>query len=742
MTRSIFILFLISLCGTEVIFGQKIAAGLNRDGCLELFYINSVNMLCHRYQIEPGEDWSDTEIYVSSVKSVFLGKNLEGSLELFYIDNNNDLFYARQNSTSNDWPEGSLFREGVISICLIANNEGYLQLFSILENNSVRYRKQINSGGTWSAEEDLLPYAERIVAGCNTDGRLEVFYTIAGDVFMHKWQISSEGSWADAAVFAGSAKAMTVAINADGRLEVFFIDIYDHLRHKWQIAPSNGWADDAVFADEAHLICIGTNIDGRFELIFAGSNNVLYHNWQTAPSNGWGVTEQFGWYASDVAIVNSQDQRLEVIYLGIDGLLYHRYQLEPGMFWSSEYPFLPVNDPPFSFEEYYEQPSFTHGPDWHINDHCFIQSDEGVWHMYGIMYPDPGSDDSSYVNYFGHASANQMMQVSWTEESPPFYESLSPGDVLWAPHIVYNEGVYYMFYCGGGELNSYKICLRTSADLVTWSDKQILFQDGYQARDPMVLYIQEIGKWVMYYCATEYSEGGNHIVACRTSSDLYNWSERQVVYRDLHTGTDYGPTESPFVVRRSDYYYLFIGPRPYDYPTETVPNWEHPGYCGTDVFRSANWNGWTNADFVGWIDAHAPEIVRDDDGQWYASHCGVLQGGLFIRRMYWLDGLSSEDITHENPCDSAIFFHNVPNPFESETNIYFTLDNNDHIILEVLDLMGRTVTKLLNENRCMGENHVSWDGTNDLGERVPEGIYLGKIEFSDCQEFIKMLLIR
>jgi beta-fructofuranosidase len=102
----------------------------------------------------------------------------------------------------------------------------------------------------------------------------------------------------------------------------------------------------------------------------------------------------------------------------------------------------------------------------------------------------------------------------------------------------------------------------------------------------MVLYVDEIGQWVIYYCATEYPSGGNHVVVCRTSPDLINWSARQIVYSDLHTGTDYGPTESPFVVQRGNYYYLFIGPRPYDYPSESVPNWEHPGYSGTDVFMS------------------------------------------------------------------------------------------------------------------------------------------------------------
>ena len=37
-------------------------------------------------------------------------------------------------------------------------------------------------------------------------------------------------------------------------------------------------------------------------------------------------------------------------------------------------------------------------------------------------------------------------------------------------------------------------------------------------------------EWVMYYTATSYPEGGNHIVACRTSRDLVNWGKRRTVF--------------------------------------------------------------------------------------------------------------------------------------------------------------------------------------------------------------------
>lgn len=741
MYKILFTLLYVIMWSPKLLLAQNLATGLNSEDCLELFYINNNDNLCYRYQGEPGNRWSDEEILGSFMRKVYLEKAPDGSLELFYIDYNNDLYHSKKFPSDDDWPSAGLFRENVISISLIANYEGYLRLFCILEDNSVKYREQITFEGLWSDEEDFIPYAEVLAAGYNADGRLEVFYTIAGDVFMHKWQLSPEGDWADAAVFSDPARAITVATNADGRLEVFFIGTDNLLHHKWQTSPSNGWDDDTIFAGETHLVRIEINYDGRLEIIFTNHMDILYHNWQTAPSDGWGTGQQFGWYASDLVIGKNYDNRLEAFYLGTDGVLYHRYQLEPGLFWSSEYPFISESDIPFSFEEYNILPSFSNDPDWHINDHCFIESEEGTWHMYGIMYPDPGSGDMSYVNYFGHASADDMMDIPWIEEAPPFYETLSEGDVLWAPHIVYHEGTYYMFYCGGGEVDNFKICLRTSDNLVSWSARQILFQDGYQARDPMVLYVEEIEKWVMYYCATETPSGGNFVVLCKTSDDLVNWSGRQVVYRDLHTGTGYGPTESPFIVKRGDYYYLFIGPRPYDHPTETLPNWEHPGYCGTDVFRSTSWNSWTNSDFVGWFDAHAPEIIQDSDGQWYASHCGVLLGGLYIRRMTWLDGISSNELFTDEQKSSHLLKYNTPNPFSDETSIYYLLDREYNIRVDIIDLTGRRLINLVNKKEVPGNYALTWDRTNSTNTKVPQGIYFCRLIADNKEEIIKMIVL-
>lgn len=191
--------------------------------------------------------------------------------------------------------------------------------------------------------------------------------------------------------------------------------------------------------------------------------------------------------------------------------------------------------------------------------------------------------------------------------------------------MIEHEGTYYMFYCAGGDAaTSFAIHLATSRDLWTWERHPAnpMLLDGVDARDPYILRVGD--EWAMYYTANSEPARSHHVVAYRTSSDLVNWGEKKIAFTDPLVGTIAGPTESPTVIRRGKYYYLFIGPR--------------RGYAGTDVFQSEDPFHFELDDFVGHIKAHAAEVVRDRDGRWYVSHCGWGEGGVYLAPLFWNDG--------------------------------------------------------------------------------------------------------
>jgi len=280
--------------------------------------------------------------------------------------------------------------------------------------------------------------------------------------------------------------------------------------------------------------------------------------------------------------------------------------------------------PALSFFKIYD-PGVGEDEPWYINDHCFVRGPDGLWHLFGITHAEPFNPMDE--DNLAHATAKALTQIGWKKR--PFALSVDEAfgeRHLWAPHVVSHDGLYYMYYCAGDKDHAkYKIHLATSKDLWQWrrhADNPMVV-DGYDARDPFVLKAGD--EWVMYYSCTSEPKGGNHIVACVTSKDLIHWGDRKVVFTDPSRGTYGGPTESPFVVRRGKFYYLFIGPR--------------GGYVGTSVYRSTDHFQWKPAQKVRHFRSHAAEVIRDIDGKWYVSHCGWKQGGVYLASFQWYDGL-------------------------------------------------------------------------------------------------------
>ncbi|TCO62782.1 family 43 glycosylhydrolase [Actinocrispum wychmicini] len=197
---------------------------------------------------------------------------------------------------------------------------------------------------------------------------------------------------------------------------------------------------------------------------------------------------------------------------------------------------------------------------WYINDHTFVQDAQGTWHLFGITHTEPAAPDDE--DTFAHATAPSL-NGPWTKRAPALSVDPAYGEThLWAPHVIRNGSTYYMFYAGGGaDPARHAINLATSTDLYTWTRNPggPLFRDGAVARDPYVVRVGD--QWVMYYTATSEPSGGNHVVAVRTSVDLVHWSDRSVAFADPTTGSGGGDTESPFVVNVDGAWYLFVGPR-------------------------------------------------------------------------------------------------------------------------------------------------------------------------------------
>ncbi|MDW7679975.1 MAG: T9SS type A sorting domain-containing protein, partial [bacterium] len=83
-----------------------------------------------------------------------------------------------------------------------------------------------------------------------------------------------------------------------------------------------------------------------------------------------------------------------------------------------------------------------------------------------------------------------------------------------------------------------------------------------------------------------------------------------------------------------------------------------------------------------------------------------------------------------------------PNPFNSETTIRYRLVENGKVELLIYNLEGKEVIKLFTKNQQIGEHQIIWNGKDQNGKEVSNGIYFYILKSGSFTETKKMTLIR
>ncbi len=101
------------------------------------------------------------------------------------------------------------------------------------------------------------------------------------------------------------------------------------------------------------------------------------------------------------------------------------------------------------------------------------------------------------------------------------------------------------------------------------------------------------------------------------------------------------------------------------------------------------------------------------------------------------------DISIESCLPDQFSLHqNYPNPFNHITTINYDLPGDGQVKLNIYDISGRTVTKLINEEQQAGYKSVQWNGKNSSGQEVSTGMYFYSIEALKYFAIKKMILIK
>ena len=83
-----------------------------------------------------------------------------------------------------------------------------------------------------------------------------------------------------------------------------------------------------------------------------------------------------------------------------------------------------------------------------------------------------------------------------------------------------------------------------------------------------------------------------------------------------------------------------------------------------------------------------------------------------------------------------------PNPFNPITNFRYELRTPGDVTIEIFDLNGVRIRSVPIMGLPAGMHSFTWNATNDLGEKVPSGVYFYLVSSADIIEMKKMILIK
>lgn len=278
----------------------------------------------------------------------------------------------------------------------------------------------------------------------------------------------------------------------------------------------------------------------------------------------------------------------------------------------------------FKNGEYYEN--------WIVNDFCFLQAHNGIWHSFGITHPSPpGFADAFDFDLSNvHEAENQLFHAVFSGSLRELYENGKmvdqekllypqerPGQrpECWAPAVFHvNEG-YGMTY------SPEKIYYAESKDLFQWKIIGSLFEGEPGLRDPFVFY--ENGRYVIVY-------NENETLWYRETSDFAQVSDPHLL---LHNGFGVDVAmESPFVTRFNGLYYLFW----------SLCDGQNGCYDNrTLVYAAPSLEEFDGKAPLTVLRGHAPELAVGEDGQWYIISTFYPENGLSMAPIRWEDTYES-----------------------------------------------------------------------------------------------------
>lgn len=409
----------------------------------------------------------------------------------------------------------------------------------------------------------------------------------------------------------------------------------------------------------------------------------------------------------------------------------------------------------------------------------------GLFHLIYIRHLANGTEVS-----LGHAWSTDLQ--NWTSDRYAFRAGpIGTWDAqhVWAPSVVQNGNLYYMFYTGTDQAGNQRAgrvwttLLDTtntvwsqsdrkmvfSADSTSWVVRhpQATFNGADQFRDPFVFPDPDTafaGRFLMVYSAMDTNYKARSALSVGLARNRAGTLDRWI---DLgrYGATDWGRNghltqiESPHVFPDSGsaplsgwrLMYTWGGNNPdsltlrvlRDTLTTNVADTSRAGWGANQAVYKYLASDHT---VVGW---NGSEHLRAGNVEYLAGYNAYLVDGIQIARMYWNAGQFSLKVPAVTGVDvvnavTATVRLSVLNfdPRSQRVVFRINLPVALPVRFDVYDVMGRRLQTLVNRRLPMGGTTVQWDHSGAGGASVASGVYFARLTYESGSRVAQVPVIR
>ena len=392
----------------------------------------------------------------------------------------------------------------------------------------------------------------------------------------------------------------------------------------------------------------------------------------------------------------------------------------------------------------------------------------GQYHIF-YMWLNGNVPDSLQSIDVGHAVSTNL--YNWTQL--PHVVPSRPGKFdaghIWAPTVIENNGVYYMYYTGvskdplGGE-GVQSIGRAISTDLEHWTqeDQPVLacadipWSDcdassaGKQFRDPFAMFDpSDPTHELMFFVARLATDPDQQLVGVADTHDLAGaWANLQPMWcTDKYPNNFLGYNESPHVFQHGPLWYLMFttsSGHPIRFKTAASP-----------LADSLLWSGqYRLYDEVG-QDPNSDDFIASEhltvQGVDYLAVVdrAAVAPGVEIRMMTYTSPphftLSAPPVAAVSPAGppSALDLRWVSAPgSRAGISLQLALPGSATGRIEVFDVAGRSVARLWDGWLPSGLSHWTWDGRLSTGGPAGSGVYFARVRTTVDSRTIRVALLR